>query len=388
VALGDTLGVVAPRAPLATHEVRGVGARVEELALPVGGRELRGAALLDQVARWVEHAVVEPSLLEAVRRVAEHPEWLALPGRHVVLLGAGAEIGPLAPLCAWGADVVAVDLPDRALWNRVAATARAGAGRLVLPVTPGGPEGADLVRALPEVRRWLDAVAGDAELVLGAHAYADGGLHVRVTAASDALAADLVRDRPATALAWLATPTDAFVVPPDVVAAARAAYAARGMRRVVQAALRRASGGRVFRPAYARGVPVADVLVDQQGPNYALAKRVQRWRGVAERARGRTVSFNVAPPTWTRSVTSNRVLAAAYAGARRFGVEVFAPETSRTLMAALLVHDLHVPAGPGGHPEALFSDGAAHGGLWRAAYEPRSVLGIAALAGLPSALRG
>jgi hypothetical protein len=243
------------------------------------------------------------------------------------------------------------------------------------------------VRDLPEVRAWLRGLLGDAESVLGTHAYAHGGMHVRITGAADALAADLVRERPATALAWLATPTDAFVVPPDVVAAARAAYAARGLRRLAQAPLQRASRRRLFRPAYARGVPVADVLVAQQGPNYALAKRAQRWRGVLERAQGRTVSFGVAPPTWTRSVTSNRVLAAAYAGARRFGVEVFAPETSRALMAALLVHDLHVAPAPGAHPEALFSDAAAHGGLWRAAYEPRSVLGIAALAGLPSALR-
>jgi hypothetical protein len=28
-----------------------------------------------------------------------------------------------------------------------------------------------------------------------------------------------------------------------------------------------------------------------------------------------------------------------------------------------------------------------HGGLWRAAYDPRSVLGLAAVTGLPSALR-
>ena len=55
-------------------------------------------------------------------------------------------------------------------------------------------------------------------------------------------------------------------------------------------------------------------------------------------------------------------------------------------MAALLVHDLHAGAPAHGHPEALFSDQAAHGGLWRAAYEPRSVLGLAALAGLPATL--
>ena len=61
---------------------------------------------------------------------------------------------------------------------------------------------------------------------------------------------------------------------------------------------------------------------------------------------GATVSINIAPPTRTRSVLKNRALAAAYAGAHRFGVEVFEPATSQVLMAALLVYDLH--AGGGG----------------------------------------
>ena len=76
------------------------------------------------------------------------------------------------------------------------------------------------------------------------------------------------------------------------------------------------------------------------------------------------------------------MLAAAYAGAHRFGIEIFAPETSRVLIAAMLVHDLHQQPDLERHPEALFSDGAVHGGLWRSAYEPRSVLGLAAVAGL------
>ncbi len=117
-----------------------------------------------------------------------------------------------------------------------------------------------------------------------------------------------------------------------------------------------------------------------------IAKRLQRWRGIVTDAEGGRVSFNVAPPTWTRSVTKNRVLAAAYAGARHFGVEIFEPSTTRVLMAALLVHDLHQPPSPREDPETLFSDAAAHGGLWNAAYDPRSVLGIAALAGLPRTL--
>jgi hypothetical protein len=101
----------------------------------------------------------------------------------------------------------------------------------------------------------------------------------------------------------------------------------------------------------------------------------------------------VAPATRTRSVTSNRVLAAAYAGAPRFGVEVFEPDTATALMAALLVRDLRDPSAAGAptsvlsHPLELFVESAAHGGLWRNAFQPRSVLPLAAVLGLPRVLR-
>ena len=76
---------------------------------------------------------------------------------------------------------------------------------------------------------------------------------------------------------------------------------------------------------------------------------------------------------------------AAYLGARHFGVEVFAPATTRALMAALLVRDLHAP--PTAAEDAL-AHSAAHGGLWRIPYELRSALQLAALAGLPRSLLG
>jgi hypothetical protein len=98
------------------------------------------------------------------------------------------------------------------------------------------------------------------------------------------------------------------------------------------------------------------------------------------------VSMNVAPPTRTRSVVKNRALAAAYAGAHRFGVEVFEPATANVLMAALLVHDLHTGGGPvHDHPWRDEAFEAAHGGLWRSPYAPRSALGLAALLGYGAA---
>lgn len=377
-----------PQARLVGHTVRGAGPPVTELRLPYRGQELSGAALVDQLQRWRERKVIEPSVAVAIGKVVEHPEWLSLPGRRIAIVGAASEIGPFGPLCSWGAHVIAIDLPTEGVQRRISQTAHDGAGTVTAPATSDATaNGVDLIRGLPELGHWLEQAAGDDALVLGMYAYADGGLHVRLIAAFDALASHVVERRPGTAIAGLATPTDAFVVPDDAVRDARGAWRSRGARRLVQLPLQLCSGRRLFAPAYADGEPVADVLITQQGPNYALAKRLQRWRAIVGDQHNDPVSFNVAPPSWTRSVIKNRLLAAAYAGARHFGVEIFAPDTCRVLMAALLVHDLHEQAGPHEHPEALLSDGAAHGGLWRIAYDPRSVLSIAALAGLPATLR-
>jgi hypothetical protein len=361
-----------PARMLPTVEIRGEGERVRELAVPLGGASVRGDALRRTLGRWVADGIVEPGCAAGVEEVLEHPEWLALEGRRIVLLGAGAEMGPLEQLAAWGADVLAVDLPGQAA--RIQALARAGSGVVRMP-----GDGADLLTALPELRAWIGEHDTGPGLVLASHVYADGGTHVRLAAAADALVADL----PQAGYAALATPTDCYLVPDDAVREAHSRWERRGALRLLQAPLRAATAGRLLRPAYAGGSRLADGLVRQQGPNYALAKRVQRWRATEAAAAGRTVSLNLAPATATRSVTRHRMLHAAYLGARHFGVEVFAPSTTRALMAALLVRDLHRPPGD---PEAGLAQRAAHGGLWRVPYELRSALGLAAVAGLPRAV--
>lgn len=386
VRLEDALQAMEPALAVGSEQLDGTQRRVGTLRVPFRGSELTEEELSEQLQRWVDAGSVEPSFADAMRRVIEHPEWLSLPDRTVALVGAGAEIGPLQPLCAWGANLIAVDLPDPAIWKRIGEIARRGAGSVRVPVLPDGSVGLDLLRMLPETRTWLQDADAERELVVGMYAYADGGQHVLLSGAFDAVASDVLARRPDTTLSYLATPTDAFLVPHEAVARSHAAYAARRLTRVAQAPLKMLSGGRLFAPAYRHGAPVADALVKQQGSNYAIAKRLQRWRGVSSCATGQRVSFNVAPATWTRSVTKNRVLGAAYAGAHHFGVEIFEPATTRVLMAAMLVHDLHHEAPPRSNPERLFSEAAAHGGLWSAAYEPRSALGVAALAGLPQVL--
>jgi hypothetical protein len=378
--------------PLVTATVTGAGTAQRELVLPYRGERLRGADLDRQLDRWVAAGVVEPSCAEAVRLVADNPQWLDLSDQRVVVLGAGAEMGPLTALLRWGADVVAVDLPRPALWQRLLAIANRYAGRLYLPVVGdgAGPDldrraGADLVHDLRRIADWLAGL--DGPLVLGNYVYADGAANVQVAMAVDALTQHLLAERADIALAFLATPTDVFAVPADAVDEATRRYAQRSGIGRVRRPLQALSGGRLLARNYPHAADpgVIDSLVPQQGPNYALAKRLQRWRATVARDAGTTVSLAVAPATRTRSVMKNRLLAAAFAGAHRFGIEVFEPATSNTLMAALLVHHLRAapPAQP--HPWQDEAYAAAHGGLWRLPYAPRSALGLAVVFGIGSA---
>ena len=236
------------------------------------------------------------------------------------------------------------------------------------------------------VADWLATI--DGPLVLGNYVYADGAANVRLSTAVNALTVRLQAGREDVTLAFLATPTDVFAVPAEAVAQSVRAYTTRSpATKLAALPLRALSGGRLLRRAYLPGADpgINDSLVAQQGPNYALAKRVQRWRATVAREAGTTVSMNVAPPTRTRSVMKNRLLAAAYAGAHRFGVEVFEPATCKVLMAALLVHDLHTGGPSSAHPWQDEAHAAAHGGLWRIAYAPRSALGLAAAMGYATA---
>ncbi len=382
-----------PAGTFGTAEVGGGAEPERELTLPYHGSRLRGDDLGRRLDDWARDGVLEPSAAAAVREVQAHPEWLRAEGRTIAVLGAGAEMGPLQALMRWGARVAAVDLPHPQVWQRVLDTARLGAGSLVLPVPSGTADpdpdraGADLVADAPAVADWLAGL--DGRLVVGNYVYADGAANVRVSVAVDLLSTRLLGRSDDVALAFLATPTDVFAVPADAVRQSTAAYEGRSTRaKALGRPLRAVSSGRLLRRAYAPGSDpgVIDSLVPQQGPNYALAKRLQRWRATVARDAGGSVSMNVAPPTRTRSVVKNRALAAAYAGAHRFGVEVFEPATSNVLMAALLVHDLHTGGGPAHDlPWQDEAYGAVHGGLWRAAYAPRSALGLAALLGYGAA---
>jgi hypothetical protein len=372
-----------------------------QVSIPYRGETLEGNALQRQLGEWERAGVIEPSCVHAIREVLASPEWLDLSDLHVVMLGAASEMGPLTSLCSWGANVIAVDLPRPHLWRRIVEVARRGRGRLLVPLRTtgeGGDDiynhaGADLLTQAPEVRTWLAGF--DVPLTVGNYVYADGGNFVCLATAVDMLIDDLSLARADLSVAYLATPTDVYAVPSEVASAATS-QRPRGVSGTVHAIAGTATRRRLYSPNYdelisdddGRSWGVSDCLVPQQGPNYALAKALQRWRATAARDAGHISSANLAPATLTQSVVRNRVLAAAYAGAPSFGVEIFEPTTSAALMATLLVHDLRngkAVANPEmqlQHPYELWMDAAAHGGLLRLPYEPRSILLLAALRGL------
>jgi hypothetical protein len=400
--LRDALAQAQPALHTATLQGQG-DAQPARWSVPVRGELLQGEALAARIDDWVVRGIIEPSAGAALQRCLQNPQWFDLSDRTLVLLGAGSEAGPLRWLARWRARIVAVDVPDATVWRRIAATVAAGNATLLAPLRRPfdarseawlDDAGVDLLAEAPRAAAWVRAQAGP--LDIAALGYLDGERHVRLSLAMDMVQQSACAADPRTTLAWMATPTDVFAVPEPTALRAMAAFEQRpAMRRVLQLPMRLASGDRLFHANVeelaasetGRRYGIVDSLVVEQGPNYALAKRLQQWRALLARAAGHRTCLNVAPSTTTASVLKNPAFAAGFAGADTFGVEAFEPATTNALMAALWVHDLRSaasaadPARALDHPFELFMDNACHGGLWPLAYRARSVLPMAAVLG-------
>lgn len=395
IPLADAPGVD-PAFEFATETIKGKGAAADELVVPYLGKQLRGDALRRKLADWVAHGIIEPSAAAELNLVIDNPQWLRLAGQRVAVLGAGAQTSPLPALTSWGAEVLAVDLPREQVWERILETAREGASTVHFPVrtdvkgSVAARAGANVIENVPELAHWLRGF-NDQPMVLGVYIYADGALHVQATLAADVIGTRLVANGQKVAMAYAGTPSDCFLVSPDAVEDSNSRRRSRKWR-ALELPMRTVSAGKLYAPAYDEllesadgdSMGIIDAIVTQQGPNYSLAKRLQRWRAIESWRDGQQASFNVAPPTWTVSVTKNRVLAAGYYGARAAGLEVFAPETMSVLMTALLIHDLNV-APVNEHPELRLTRAGVHGGYWRVPFDIRSTLLYTGLVGIPRA---
>ncbi|WP_445115198.1 hypothetical protein [Acinetobacter sp. WZC-1] len=386
-------------------KIQGQSHSEPEWYVPYHGEKLQGQTLLKQIEKWEQAGIIEPSHAQALREVNAHPEWFDLSDQTMVLFGAASEAGPLTWLAKWKANIVAIDLADEKVWEKILSTVQQGNATLYAP----SPEkiadhtpidqlktqlGVNLLTQLPEIAHWL--IQNPHQLNLAAIAYLDGEKHVRVSMAMDSIMSYVSEHKPDSTLMYMCTPTDIYAVPGEVIQASTRKYQQRSaMEKTISSGFFTMSLKKLFQQNNQQLIAsdngkqygIADCMVPEQGPNYALAKRIQQWRATLARHQGQQVSINIAPSTTTKSVISNPLLKAAFNGAELFDVEAFSPETTNAIMAALWIHDLRHPqsvANPAthmDHPLELMMEGANHGGLWRVAYLARTALPFAAIYG-------
>ena len=383
-----------------TATLKGTGTPAK-YSVPYHGKDLKGNELRQKIEDWVRSGVIEASCGSSLQKVLDNPDWVDLTGQHFVLFGAASAMGPFPLLMALGATVVALDLDRKPIWDMLIKKARASPGTLVFPVkeSPAGKSddelaaiaGCNLLTNTPEIRTWLLEIAPKERLVLGAYAYLDGPLFVKVSVAMDAIIKELVKKRQQKpAIAYLCTPTDCHVVPNTAMEHSRQNFNRQPMWQSLAATLLSVTGKRMTRnfsrPVEGTEISVCDAIVPDQGPNYILAKRLQHWRAILARRDGCIVSTNIAPSTATKSVVSNRAFALAYKGMHHFKpVEVFQQETSTAVMTGLMITDLNdvtsaaSPTRKLDNPMCLFAENSFHGGAWRCGYKFGNI-------GIPAAL--
>jgi hypothetical protein len=371
---------------------------------------LQGDELRAKLAEWVSSGTIEDSAREAIERVVDH-DGLDLSHQYFVLLGASSAMGPLELLLSFGANVIAVDLDREGIWKKLINAVHNSRGTMIIPMKKNPSEcktydeiaanaGCNLLTQPAEISNWLKSLYPDERLVIGGYAYLDGELHVKVAVAMDAIMEAVCEARKDTMLAFLCTPTDCHVMTKQAHDAAVENHKnAPWWMRLISSV----SGGKylernVMEPV--RGddgedAYFCDGLVLAQGPNYALAKRIQTWRTVVARVDGHAVSTNVAPSTATLSVMHNKMFAAAYHGMSMFvPMEVFRQETSTAVMGALLVHDVIFKDGVAypstllRNPLCVVREESMNGGVWRCAFKIGSIGHVAVMAYYAKSLFG
>lgn len=384
--------------PFESFILKGTGSStIEPWFIPYHGKKLQGEALLQQIDLWEQQQVIEPSHAKALRLLNQHPEWFDLSKRTMVLFGAGSEAGPLSWLAKWRANIVAIDLPHPAIWEKITKVIEKGNATLIAPqmqVTDKQQLGANLLTQTPEIANWLNTFSET--LDLAGIAYLDGEKHVRVSIAMISIMEQVSQHKPDSSIMFMLTPTDIYAIPKTVVHSIQDKIKQRPIvEKLLTKSIHNISLSNFFKPNLKQLIQsdngqqygISDCIVIEQGPNYALAKRLQQWFAISTRARGQKTVINIAPSTTTHSVVKNPILKAAFSGADLFKVETFNPETTNAIMAALWIHDLNNPESATNpdkqldHPLELIMENANHGGLWHVPYLARTALPFAAAYG-------
>jgi len=349
-------------------------APARELTIPYNGKTLSGSEAEGLVKRWGKDGVVEDDTAEILVNLLNTDMSANLDDKVFVLLGGLSEMGPLQRLLSYGATVVAIDFHAARLQKRLLDIAQDFPGQLILPLKPGSNQlsqnekwadnaGCDLLRDFPEIADWLSNLMPERQMVIGSYCYLDGEMFIKIVAAMDAICTTVTERRSIpTVLAYLATPTDCHMVRNECVQSAKAQ---------TQSGFGSLMGCFTTSKCYSNndmvdGMYFTNSVVNEQGPNYCLAKRLQTWRIMLHQAAGFPVSINVAPTTATVSVVKNWIFKFSLEGMPSFKpMEIYQTETTKSVMTALLLNDVLNGNPECKHPLQVISTGQVHGGMYR-----------------------
>lgn len=325
----------------------------------------------------------------------------------LIALAGGAEYSPARTWLEWGGTVAIVARAREDLWLELISLARRSSGTLYVPVLKSRTNGVDvqhlddlqlakvagldLVKDYEAIAGWLSMLARteNRKLVLGSYAYAPGTKHIEVQAVQHSLARVMTEALPKSrvVLTWLATPTDSYAVPAEIVQDMDNRFAKRSFGTKIRDAIYMVKKHQpeLFKDESGRALAVIDSTSSLQGPSYALAKRVQRWLAYQQVFADRNVAYLVSPPAKTQSVLGVRILRATFAGSPKFGLIPFEVKEAVDLSAALLICVLNEPKRLS--PMASYIDLAVHGGLWRLIYRPNDAWRASTVRGLAGLFR-
>lgn len=348
--------------------------------VPLDDRIYRGREVLEAIDTLERDHHLTRAAAKGLRWVVEHAGKtggkLDLTGEKFALLGASAELSPVALLLEAGATVRWFDVKAPGI--------PAGAGRIIS--TKGGD---DLLTDPLAVAAALREFAKDGPVHVGLFAYAPGASReLRLAGVMDALVRSL-GPSVVKSVSMFISPTSPGEVQAEDLAAA-AALAAKPKWWMRTAALTGA-----LKKAGSYG-DVARGVISLQGAGYQaaqyLTKIIAAETLAADGLGGRpvTLSANVAGITNTRSL-SHPLFQVAFQGAPSFGVRIFEPPLTRAVSGLLMLHDLLNPEAPGsatqthGGVEARVKAVRAeqiHGGVYDLPWQFESCVKTAAVLGL------
>lgn len=360
----------------------------QEIGISYGGRKFTGREeLLKAVALFVHDNAMSDEAAQAlewsINFISDRENMGILRKRKFVLLGGTAELSPLTILLSLGADVFTTHSSSHSLRRKLDSEADniGYPGRLFHT-----KDGCDLLTSPDAISQTIiDSFAKGEKLDIGLFAYKGGkGYEWRLASAMDGIVRNLRRINLIRSVTYYLSPSMITEISPSTAAVSQERFNRQ------YSLEKRLLNLFAFNSLWKRNISALDgkywarSVLAYQGASYAAANLFGKiypaevYCSDFKMQDAVIVSANVAPITATAS-TETPATRLALAEAGRFGIDVFPPGTTRTLMCLLMLHDLLHPSPPS--LENVFSK-QVHGGVFTAPWALESIMKLAYLRGL------